>query len=122
VSGHAAGLGYYQLRLFTRLLTYSRPMKYPAASTAASRTITIRIARDAGSELRITEEYMSNRDRYWRHLDSWPNASPRSWLIVHLSPPRRQPVPGGRTRSGRILPVKVPVIVRGIFPTIAGGC
>lgn len=25
-------MGYFQLRLFKRLLTYSRPMKYPTAS------------------------------------------------------------------------------------------
>jgi hypothetical protein len=41
--------GYLQLRR----LTYSRPMKYPAVIRPASRTITIRIARDAGTVLRV---------------------------------------------------------------------
>lgn len=36
-------MGYSQLRLFKCLLTYMRPTKYPAASRAASRTITARI-------------------------------------------------------------------------------
>src|ERR1700722_15446113 len=45
--GRGAATGYFQCRLLTRLLTYSRPTKYPAAS----RTITTRIARDAGKVL-----------------------------------------------------------------------
>jgi hypothetical protein len=51
-------MGYLQLRLLKRLLTYSRPTKYPAAS----RTITTRIARDAGKVLcvAIIEEYICN--------------------------------------------------------------
>ena len=31
-SGHATGMGYFQLRPFKRRLTYIRPTKYPAAS------------------------------------------------------------------------------------------
>ena len=65
-SGHATGIGYFWLRLFKRLLTYMRSMKYPAASS----TITTRIARNAGWLLRIgaaitntIEEYMSNGNR-----------------------------------------------------------
>jgi hypothetical protein len=65
---HATDLGYFQLRLLERLLTYSRPPKYPAAST----TITRRIARDSGRVLCVAigaaitviiEEYMSNGNR-----------------------------------------------------------
>jgi hypothetical protein len=68
-SGHATGMGYFQLCLFKRLLTYLRPPKYPAAAMAASRTITTKIIRDAGRELciaigaaiiTIIEEYISN--------------------------------------------------------------
>ena len=49
------------MRLLERLLTYSRPPKYPAAS----RTITTRIARDAGRVLCIIGECMSNGNRCW---------------------------------------------------------
>jgi hypothetical protein len=53
-------MGYVRLRLLKRrLLTYSRPMKYPAAS----RTITTRISRDAGEVLCIIGEYICNGTR-----------------------------------------------------------
>ena len=58
-----------QLRLLSRLLTYMRPMKYPAAAKAAIRTITIRTP-IAGELLRIgaaitatIEQYISNGNR-----------------------------------------------------------
>jgi hypothetical protein len=66
-------MSYFQLCLWRmRLLTYSRPMKYPAAARAASRTIATRIDSDSGRALcsaigaaitAIIGEYISDGNR-----------------------------------------------------------
>jgi hypothetical protein len=65
-------MGQFQSRLFQRPLTYSRPMKYPTAARAASKTATTKIPRPAGKVLCVPipaaitamlEEYKGNGNR-----------------------------------------------------------